>query len=82
MNIEMGGLVLLALGVDLLVRCDFLTAKRIPYNHAIWHLFVLAWLRLPFLRYLSVCDSGLASQYFNDFYFNLVLVDVAQPLAW
>ncbi|MFL9763625.1 PAQR family membrane homeostasis protein TrhA [Vibrio cyclitrophicus] len=43
MNIEMGGLVLLALGGVLYsLGVIFYVAKRIPYNHAIWHLFVLA----------------------------------------
>ncbi|WP_061040452.1 PAQR family membrane homeostasis protein TrhA [Vibrio coralliirubri] len=42
-NIEMGGLVLLALGgVIYSLGVIFYVAKRIPYNHAIWHLFVLA----------------------------------------
>ncbi|CDU07879.1 Hemolysin III [Vibrio coralliirubri] len=43
MNIEMGGLVLLALGGMIYsLGVIFYVAKRIPYNHAIWHLFVLA----------------------------------------
>ena len=43
MNIEMGGLVLLALGgVIYSLGVIFYVAKRIPYNHAILHLFVLA----------------------------------------
>lgn len=43
MNIEVGGLVLLALGgVIYSLGVIFYVAKRIPYNHAIWHLFVLA----------------------------------------
>ena len=43
MNVEMGGLVLLALGgVIYSLGVIFYVAKRIPYNHAIWHLFVLA----------------------------------------
>ncbi|MEZ9050456.1 MULTISPECIES: hemolysin III family protein [unclassified Vibrio] len=43
MNIEMGGLVLLALGgVIYSLGVIFYVVKRIPYNHAIWHLFVLA----------------------------------------
>ncbi|NVN82445.1 MULTISPECIES: hemolysin III family protein [unclassified Vibrio] len=43
MNIEMGGLVLLALGgVIYSLGVIFYVAKHIPYNHAIWHLFVLA----------------------------------------
>ncbi|OQQ05579.1 hemolysin III family protein [Vibrio splendidus] len=43
MSIEIGGLVLLALGgVIYSLGVIFYVAKRIPYNHAIWHLFVLA----------------------------------------
>ncbi|MEC7939612.1 MAG: hemolysin III family protein [Pseudomonadota bacterium] len=43
MNIDIGGLVLLALGgVIYSLGVIFYVAKRIPYNHAIWHLFVLA----------------------------------------
>ncbi|MEG3693061.1 hemolysin III family protein [Vibrio coralliirubri] len=43
MNIEIGGLVLLALGgVIYSLGVIFYVVKRIPYNHAIWHLFVLA----------------------------------------
>ncbi|MGF1854314.1 PAQR family membrane homeostasis protein TrhA [Vibrio gigantis] len=43
MNIDIGGLVLLALGgVIYSLGVIFYVTKRIPYNHAIWHLFVLA----------------------------------------
>lgn len=43
MNIETGGLLLLALGgVIYSLGVVFYVSKRIPYNHAIWHLFVLA----------------------------------------
>ena len=43
MNIDIGGLVLLAVGgVIYSLGVIFYVAKRIPYNHAIWHLFVLA----------------------------------------
>ncbi|ROO78169.1 hemolysin III [Vibrio crassostreae] len=43
MNIDIGGLVLLAVGgVIYSLGVIFYIAKRIPYNHAIWHLFVLA----------------------------------------
>jgi hemolysin III len=43
MNIELGGLVLLAVGgVIYSLGVIFYVEKRIPYNHAIWHLFVLA----------------------------------------
>ena len=43
MNINIGGLVLLAVGgVIYSLGVIFYVAKRIPYNHAIWHLFVLA----------------------------------------
>lgn len=42
-NIDIGGLVLLAVGgVIYSLGVIFYVAKRIPYNHAIWHLFVLA----------------------------------------
>ncbi|MEZ8414894.1 hemolysin III family protein [Vibrio splendidus] len=42
MNIDIGGLVLLAVGgVIYSLGVIFYVAKRIPYNHAIWHLFVL-----------------------------------------
>ncbi|MDN3700642.1 hemolysin III family protein [Vibrio artabrorum] len=56
MNIEMGGLVLLALGgVIYSLGVIFYVAKRIPYNHAIWHLFVLAGCACHFLAiYLYV----------------------------
>jgi hemolysin III len=43
MNIDIGGLVLLAVGgVIYSLGVIFYVAKRIPFNHAIWHLFVLA----------------------------------------
>ncbi|CAK3353489.1 hemolysin-III family protein YqfA [Vibrio crassostreae] len=43
MNIDIGGLVLLAVGgVIYSLGVIFYVAKRIPNNHAIWHLFVLA----------------------------------------
>ncbi len=43
MNIEVGGLTLLAAGgVIYSLGVIFYVAKRIPYNHAIWHGFVLA----------------------------------------
>jgi hemolysin III len=42
LNIEVGGLVLLAVGgLIYSLGVTFYVAKRIPYNHAIWHLFVL-----------------------------------------
>jgi hemolysin III len=42
LNIEVGGLVLLAVGgLVYSIWVIFYVAKRIPYNHAIWHLFVL-----------------------------------------
>nr|WP_194567678.1 hemolysin III family protein [Vibrio anguillarum] len=42
LNIEVGGLVLLAVGgLVYSLGVIFYVAKRIPYNHAIWHLFVL-----------------------------------------
>lgn len=43
MNLSMGGLTLLAAGgVIYSLGVIFYVAKRIPYNHAIWHGFVLA----------------------------------------
>ena len=43
MNIDLGGLILLAAGgVIYSLGVVFYVSKRIPYNHAIWHLFVLA----------------------------------------
>lgn len=42
MHVAVGGLVLLALGgVIYSLGVVFYVAKRIPYNHAIWHVFVL-----------------------------------------
>ncbi|MGY3568353.1 PAQR family membrane homeostasis protein TrhA [Vibrio paucivorans] len=42
-NLDVGGLVLLAAGgIIYSLGVIFYVAKRIPYNHAIWHLFVLA----------------------------------------
>ncbi|MGF1698399.1 hemolysin III family protein [Vibrio kyushuensis] len=42
LNIEMGGLILLAVGgLIYSLGVVFYVIKRIPYNHAIWHLFVL-----------------------------------------
>lgn len=43
MNLEVGGLTLLAAGgLIYSLGVIFYVAKRIPYNHAIWHGFVLA----------------------------------------
>lgn len=43
MHVAVGGLILLALGgVIYSLGVVFYVAKRIPYNHAIWHGFVLA----------------------------------------
>ncbi|RJX66673.1 hemolysin III family protein [Vibrio sinensis] len=43
MHVAVGGLILLALGgVIYSLGVIFYVAKRIPYNHAIWHGFVLA----------------------------------------
>ncbi|WGK81504.1 hemolysin III family protein [Vibrio aestuarianus] len=43
LHIDTGGLVLLAVGgLVYSLGVVFYVAKRIPYNHAIWHLFVLA----------------------------------------
>ena len=42
-SVDLGGLILLAAGgVIYSLGVIFYVAKRIPYNHAIWHLFVLA----------------------------------------
>lgn len=42
-SVELGGLILLAAGgIIYSLGVIFYVAKRIPYNHAIWHLFVLA----------------------------------------
>lgn len=42
-SVDLGGLILLATGgVIYSLGVIFYVAKRIPYNHAIWHLFVLA----------------------------------------
>lgn len=50
MNIDLGGLVLLAIGgVIYSLGVIFYVEKRIPYNHAIWHLFVLAGCTCHFL---------------------------------
>lgn len=55
-SIELGGLILLAVGgVIYSLGVIFYVAKRIPYNHAIWHLFVLAGCACHFLAiYLYV----------------------------
>ncbi|NOH71507.1 hemolysin III family protein [Vibrio pectenicida] len=43
LNLEIGGLVLLAVGgIIYSLGVIFYVAKRIPFNHAIWHGFVLA----------------------------------------
>lgn len=42
-SVDLGGLILLAAGgVIYSLGVIFYVSKRIPYNHAIWHLFVLA----------------------------------------
>ena len=42
-SVELGGLILLAVGgIIYSLGVIFYVAKRIPYNHAIWHRFVLA----------------------------------------
>ena len=42
-NVQTGGLILLlAGGLAYTVGCLFYAWRRLPYNHAIWHLFVLA----------------------------------------
>ncbi|WP_394252447.1 hemolysin III family protein [Vibrio profundi] len=55
-SIELGGLILLAVGgVIYSLGVIFYVAKHIPYNHAIWHLFVLAGCACHFLAiYLYV----------------------------
>ena len=43
LHVQLGGLILLGLGgVIYSLGVIFYVAKRIPYNHAIWHGFVLA----------------------------------------
>ncbi len=56
LNLDMGGLTLLATGgVVYSLGTIFYVAKRIPYNHAIWHGFVLAGCACHFLAiYLYV----------------------------
>ena len=55
--VEVSGMVLLAIGgAFYLIGAAFYATKRIPYNHAIWHLFVIA---------------GAACHYFSIFYFAL-----------
>ncbi|MCG9684903.1 hemolysin III family protein [Vibrio sp. Isolate23] len=56
MNLDVGGLTLLAAGgVIYSLGVIFYVAKRIPYNHAIWHGFVLAGCACHFLAiYLYV----------------------------
>ncbi|MGF1752281.1 hemolysin III family protein [Vibrio makurazakiensis] len=49
-SIDIGGLILLAVGgVIYSLGVIFYVSKRIPYNHAIWHLFVLAGCACHFL---------------------------------
>ncbi|MDA0150645.1 PAQR family membrane homeostasis protein TrhA [Vibrio sp. LaRot3] len=56
LNLEVGGLTLLAVGgLVYSLGVIFYVAKRIPYNHAIWHGFVLAGCACHFLAiYLYV----------------------------
>ncbi len=50
MNVQLGGLTLLATGgVIYSLGVIFYVSKRIPYNHAIWHGFVLAGCACHFL---------------------------------
>ena len=50
MNVQLGGLTLLAVGgVIYSLGVIFYVSKRIPYNHAIWHGFVLAGCACHFL---------------------------------
>lgn len=55
-HLEVGGLTLLAAGgLIYSLGVIFYVAKRIPYNHAIWHAFVLAGCACHFLAiYLYV----------------------------
>lgn len=53
MSLPLGGLILLAAGgVAYSLGVIFYLCKRIPYNHAIWHVFVFAGTVLQFLSVL------------------------------
>ncbi|MCG6216431.1 PAQR family membrane homeostasis protein TrhA [Vibrio furnissii] len=57
LNLDMGGLTLLAAGgVVYSLGVIFYVAKRIPYNHAIWHAFVLAGCACHFLAIYLYID--------------------------
>ncbi len=52
-NVEKGGLMLLlAGGLSYSIGAVFYAWKRLPYNHAIWHMFVLAGSVLHFFSVL------------------------------
>ncbi|MFV0488069.1 MAG: PAQR family membrane homeostasis protein TrhA [Vibrio fluvialis] len=56
-NLDVGGLTLLAAGgVVYSLGVIFYVAKRIPYNHAIWHAFVLAGCACHFLAIYLYID--------------------------
>ncbi|MGN6482404.1 PAQR family membrane homeostasis protein TrhA [Luteibacter sp.] len=60
-NVQTGGLVLLfAGGVAYTAGVPFYVARRLPYGHAIWHLFVLAGSVLHYLAILLyvIPDAG------------------------
>ncbi|HDM8041133.1 hemolysin III family protein [Vibrio fluvialis] len=57
LNLDVGGLTLLAAGgVVYSLGVIFYVAKRIPYNHAIWHAFVLAGCACHFLAIYLYID--------------------------
>lgn len=57
LNLDVGGLTLLAAGgVMYSLGVIFYVAKRIPYNHAIWHAFVLAGCACHFLAIYLYID--------------------------
>ncbi|EOV1174741.1 hemolysin III family protein [Vibrio fluvialis] len=57
LNLDVGGLTLLAAGgVVYSLGVIFYVAKRIPYNHAIWHAFVLAGCACHFLAIYFYID--------------------------
>ncbi|MCG6213240.1 hemolysin III family protein [Vibrio furnissii] len=57
LNLNVGGLTLLAAGgVVYSLGVIFYVAKRIPYNHAIWHAFVLAGCACHFLAIYLYID--------------------------
>lgn len=62
-SLPTGGLVLLLLGgLSYSFGVFFYVCKRIPYNHAIWHIFVLAGTALQFFSILLyVIPQGIHS---------------------